>query len=189
VGPFKRLIAAGVLAAVFGTAAHAGLNPLSVYAGAGYAKKTNAGAPPGSIGFVAGATVNLVLVRIGAEFGYDILGSTTVGTTKNSSSVMPISAQLYYGLPLQGSPVNPWLTIGAGPYTQRVVSEPQGSSRTTSKSSRIGFNFGGGVDLALPFGIQKIGFDARFHIVGKDTKINMNESSRMLTLMVRLYFI
>jgi hypothetical protein len=186
---FKRVIAAGILVAVVGTAADAGLNPLSIYAGAGYARRTNAGAPPGSMGFVAGATLNLVLVRIGAEVGYDILGSTAVGTTKNRLSLMPLSAQIYYGLPLTGSPVNPWLTIGAGPYTQRVVSEPQGASRTTSTSSRIGFNLGGGIDLALPAGIQKIGIDVRYHIVGKDTKIGMTESARMLTLMMRLYFV
>ena len=183
----KSLIAAGMLVAVMGATADAGVNPLSLYAGAGYAKETNTGAPGGSVGFVAGATVDAVVVRMGAEVGYDLLGSATVNTTKSTLSLIPVTAQLYYGLPLPEGTVKPWLTVGAGPYSQRVKVEPSGLPSTTINSSKLGFNLGAGVDRAPPATGWKFGLDGRFHVIGKDSKIGSTESTKVLTLMVRLY--
>lgn len=180
------MVAAALVAVVMGTAADAQVNPLSLYVGAGYGKETNSGAPSGSIGLLAGGTVSVAVLRVGAEVGYDFLGSNTVGGTKYTLSMIPVSAQLYYGFSIPASPVKPWLTIGAGPYTQRVETKPQSLPKVTTNGTKFGFNGGVGTDLSYAGG-WKFGLDLRYHVIGKDSKIGTTESTKVITVMARFY--
>ncbi len=175
-----------VLVSALGTAANAQLNPLTYYLGVGYAKETNSGAPSGSLGLLAGANVSVLTLRVGAEVGYDLLGSSTIGNTKYSPSLIPVSAQIYYGLPLAGSPIKPWLTVGAGPYTQRLEIDQNGD-KVTLNGTKLGFNVGVGGDIAPPASGLKLGVDLRFHVIGKDSTVLTTESTKVITLLARLY--
>ncbi len=195
----KSALLAGLMVAFLSAAASAQVPAkLSFHVGAGFAKMTNSGpfkdttvsAPGGSIGFALGGTLLLpVGLGIGAEVGYDLLGSKSdivlaPGVTgKQTLSLIPATAQGYYRLPTPGL-VKPWITVGAGSYTQRVESEPIAGTKVTNNKSKFGWNVGAGIDFRPPAGGMAFGVDARYHTANNDSPMS---SSHFITVMGRLY--
>ena len=150
------------------------------YAGAGFAKQTNDGAPDGSIGAQGG--LNWMLssgLGVGAMAGYYVLGSQTVAGVKTSYQLIPVTGQLSYTLS-KGSSFRPYLDGGAGLYFNRVSQDPG----TSDSNSRFGWNAGAGFEVMS--GSMGYGIDAKYHILPK--KDLEPESGKVLSAMGTLHF-
>lgn len=193
------LLAVLALAAVVPTQAAAEL-PFTIYGGAGFGKWMEDGAPDGGIGIGAGIIYPFENspFAIGGELGYQMLGSydySYSGAVADASaevkfSAIPVTAQGYYMIPVQGS-VAPYVDLGLGFYSMRwkydfeAGVEGLGSIGLddTQSETDLGINLGGGLMFGEPDAKLRFGADLKYHIV-----MTENESTSIITAFGRVYF-
>lgn len=184
-------ITAAVLAVLILTAGGAAAQekPLYFYGGLGYAKALNDGAPGGSIGFHGGLIYRMQNspLAIGGEVGYLMLGKEEEGDFEATWSTIPITGQVYYVIPTEGT-MMPFLTGGLGFYNTKVEADytgPLGDLFPSVETSNtdLGINLGAGFKMGSPDSAVQFGADGRFHII-----MTEDESTNVVTLMGRVYF-
>jgi hypothetical protein len=196
----RSLMVAMLVLAVCAAGALAAEKPLSFYAGAGFSKMMNDGAPGGSVGFIGGLIYKMQgPFALGGETGFLMLGKNSVSysgflgmgdySLESKLSCIPITGQAYYMIPTQGSTA-PYLTGGIGFYNSRAKVTASGSyagygasSSDTASNTDFGINLGGGAKMGKGGGKVQFGADARFHIIMSD-----GDSGKLLALMARAYF-
>jgi opacity protein-like surface antigen len=119
--------------------------------------------PDGSVLIGAGIYFKAMpRLAIGGEACWLDLGKTgSQADQEHKLSTIPLTAQVAYFVPTQHS-VTPFVTVGAGLYQTRYEGQFDGMS-TTITGNNFGFNFGGGIKLAIDQGLG-LGFDFRFHM-------------------------
>jgi hypothetical protein len=158
---------------------------MTFYAGAGYAKWLEDGAPDGGLAVGGGLIYELadMPLAIGGEVQYLMLGSvegTTpvtggTATLKVTTSTIPITGQVYYMTPA-GETSDFYGTAGFGVYMMRAKMEltaPGISQESTGDETEMGMNVGGGMIFGDDTASMKFGFDAKFHLIFADETTNM----------------
>ncbi len=196
------LLVASVAVAADGTTA-APAKAYSFYAGAGYSRFLESGAPSGSFCGQVGANYNVTpQLSVGVMAGYYVLGKTTITQTVSGSdsltstaSVIPICAEGNYNIP-STSAFKPYVSAGAGIYINRakLKDEVAGTSESGS-TSKFGFNGGLGFEYAKPGSAMGYGLEARFHMIPKasetvdpTTGATSSQSAKMLSAIATIHF-
>jgi len=187
------LLAVLGLAAILPMSAAAEL-PFTIYGGAGFGKWMEDNAPDGGVGFGAGIIYPFQNspFAIGADLGYQMLGSydgvygLVDEVAEIKLSVIPVTAQGYYMIPVSGS-VAPYLGAGVGFYNMRTKVEYKvdlpllQEFDDTYSSTDMGINLGGGLKFGGADSKMKFGADARFHII-----MTEDESTNLVTVFGRI---
>ena len=174
--------------------------PLSVFAGAGFGKAFEDGAPSGGIGVNVGLMHQFPgkQIAIGAEAAWIDLGSNDVMYSNGqggsfdadvSTSTIPVTGQVYYIFPSSGS-AGGYMDAGLGLYSTSVDVEVKGTGGGESFSvdgstteSDFGVNGGGGIKFGNPEKSISFGVDAKFHII-----MTEDESTKVGAVFFRIYF-